>query len=326
MEPGDQLDQILRAAERYPLLSHPEVIELSKRIEAGDLDAKEKLINSNLRLVVSIARNYQGQGLPLGDLVQEGMLGLIRAAEKFDYRKGYRFSTYATIWVRQALQRGLDNSGRTIRLPAHVAQRVRRMRRLERELATELGQLPTEQQLADALATDLDEIAKLRHHDRVMASLDAGVGEDGETPLSSLLPDDGPEIAEVVAEDAVRDDLRTQIQLLPTEERDVITLRFGTGVDGAHTVEQASKKLGISASRTRDIEARALDRLSRTPRSWHSARSPNARTWARRPDPPVGGPARVSVPRAGVQPPRPAAATASAPRAPDRSRPAPRVA
>lgn len=265
MEPGDQLDQILRAAERYPLLSHPEVIELSKRIEAGDLDAKEKLINSNLRLVVSIARNYQGQGLPLGDLVQEGMLGLIRAAEKFDYRKGYRFSTYATIWVRQALQRGLDNSGRTIRLPAHVAQRVRRMRRLERELATELGQLPTEQQLADALATDLDEIAKLRHHDRVMASLDAGVGEDGETPLSSLLPDDGPEIAEVVAEDAVREDLRTQIQLLPTEERDVITLRFGTGVDGAHTVEQASKKLGISASRTRDIEARALDRLSRTP-------------------------------------------------------------
>ncbi len=265
MEAGDQLDQILRAAERYPLLSHPEVIELSKRIEAGDLDAKEKLINSNLRLVVSIARNYQGQGLPLGDLVQEGMLGLIRAAEKFDYRKGYRFSTYATIWVRQALQRGLDNSGRTIRLPAHVAQRVRRMRRLERELATELGHVPTEAQLADALATDLDEIAKLRHHDRTMASLDAGVGEDGETPLSSLLPDDGPEIAEVVAEDAVRDGLRSQIQLLPSDERDVITLRFGTGTDGVHTVEQASKKLGISASRTRDIEARALDRLSRTP-------------------------------------------------------------
>ncbi len=175
MEAGDQLDQILRAAERYPLLSHQEVIELSKRIEAGDLDAKEKLINSNLRLVVSIARNYQGQGLPLGDLVQEGMLGLIRAAEKFDYRKGYRFSTYATIWVRQALQRGLDNSGRTIRLPAHVAQRVRRMRRLERELATQLGHVPTEAQLADALATDLDEIAKLRHHDRTMASLDAAL-------------------------------------------------------------------------------------------------------------------------------------------------------
>jgi RNA polymerase primary sigma factor len=265
MEPGDQLDQILRAAERYPLLSHPEVIELSKRIEAGDLEAKERLINSNLRLVVSIARNYQGQGLPLGDLVQEGMLGLIRAAEKFDYRKGYRFSTYATIWVRQALQRGLDNSGRTIRLPAHVAQRVRRMRRLERELSTELGHVPTEQQLADALATDLEEIGKLRHHDRTMASLDAGVGEDGETPLSSLLPDDAPEIPEVVAEESVRQGLRSQIQLLPNDERDVITLRFGTGVDGVHTVEQASKKLGISASRTRDIEARALDRLARTP-------------------------------------------------------------
>jgi RNA polymerase primary sigma factor len=265
MEPGDQLDQILRAAERYPLLSHPEVIELSKRIEAGNLEAKEKLINSNLRLVVSIARNYQGQGLPLGDLVQEGMLGLIRAAEKFDYRKGYRFSTYATIWVRQALQRGLDNSGRTIRLPAHVAQRVRRMRRLERELSTQLGHVPTELQLADALATDLEEVAKLRHHDRTMASLDAGVGEDGETPLSSLLPDDSPEISEVVAEKSVRDGLRNQIQALPSDERDVITLRFGTGMDGAHTVEQASRKLGIPASRTRDIEARALDRLSRQP-------------------------------------------------------------
>lgn len=265
MEPGDQLDQILRAAERYPLLSHPEVIELSKRIEAGDLDAKEKLINSNLRLVVSIARNYQGQGLPLGDLVQEGMLGLIRAAEKFDYRKGYRFSTYATIWVRQALQRGLDNSGRTIRLPAHVAQRVRRMRRLERELSTQLGHVPTDLQLADALETDLDEIAKLRHHDRTMASLDAGVGEDGETPLSSLLPDDSPEVAEVVAEESVREGLRNSIQALPSDERDVITLRFGTGTDGVHTVEQASRKLGIPASRTRDIEARALDRLSRQP-------------------------------------------------------------
>lgn len=265
MEPGDQLDQILRAAERYPLLSHNEVVELSQRIEAGDLDAKEKLINSNLRLVVSIARNYQGQGLPLGDLVQEGMLGLIRAAEKFDYRKGYRFSTYATIWVRQALQRGLDNSGRTIRLPAHVAQRVRRMRRLERELATQLGHVPTESQLADALATDLDEIAKLRHHDRTMASLDAGVGEDGETPLASLLPDDAPEVEEVVAENAARENLREQIRKLPTDERNVITLRFGTSREGAHTVEQAARKLGIPASRTRDIESRALDRLSRVP-------------------------------------------------------------
>jgi len=126
--PDTSFDQLLRSAEHYPLLKHEEVIELSKRIEKGDLAAKEKLINSNLRLVVSVARNYQGQGLSLGDLVQEGMLGLIRAAEKFDYRKGYRFSTYATIWIRQALQRGLDNTGRTVRVPAHVAQ-------LRRELA-----------------------------------------------------------------------------------------------------------------------------------------------------------------------------------------------
>jgi len=126
--PDTSFDQLLRSAEHYPLLKHEEVIELSKRIEKGDLAAKDKLINSNLRLVVSVARNYQGQGLSLGDLVQEGMLGLIRAAEKFDYRKGYRFSTYATIWIRQALQRGLDNTGRTVRVPAHVAQRIRKLR------------------------------------------------------------------------------------------------------------------------------------------------------------------------------------------------------
>ena len=130
--PDTSFDQLLRSAEHYPLLKHEEVIELSKRIEKGDLAAKDKLINSNLRLVVSVARNYQGQGLSLGDLVQEGMLGLIRAAEKFDYRKGYRFSTYATIWIRQALQRGLDNTGRTVRVPAHVAQRIRKLRRIER--------------------------------------------------------------------------------------------------------------------------------------------------------------------------------------------------
>ena len=145
---ADAVDQLLREAGRYPLLRPDEEIELAKAIERGDLAAKERLINSNLRLVVSVARKYQGQGLAFGDLVQEGMLGLIRAAEKFDWRKGFRFSTYATIWIRQALQRGLDNTGRTIRLPANVAQRSRRLQRAERELTVRLGEEPDDEQLA----------------------------------------------------------------------------------------------------------------------------------------------------------------------------------
>src|SRR3954453_14157201 len=192
----EPVEILLQRAQRYPLLDHTEVVELAKRIEAGDLAAKEKLINHNLRLVVSVARNYQGQGLTFGDLVQEGMLGLIRAAEKYDYRKGFRFSTYATIWIRQALQRGLDNTGRTIRLPAHVAQRARKLARLERELTVRLGEVPSEERLAEETGFELEEVERLRGYDKTLASLDAGVGDDEETPLGALLP---------VAEDSVED-------------------------------------------------------------------------------------------------------------------------
>src|SRR5829696_803699 len=142
----DSLQLLLREAGKYPLLKPHEEIELAKRIEKGDLDAKDRMINSNLRLVVSNARRYQGQGLSLGDLIQEGMLGLIRAVEKFDWRKGFRFSTYATLWIRQAIQRGLENTSRTIRLPVHVAQRSRKVGRVERELTTKLGHEPTDEE------------------------------------------------------------------------------------------------------------------------------------------------------------------------------------
>ena len=189
--PLDPVDELLRRAQRYPVLPHERVIELAQRIERGDLEAKDLLINSNLRLVVSVARKYQGQGLSFADLVQEGMLGLIRAAEKFDWRKGYRFSTYATIWIRQALQRGLDNTGRTVRLPAHISQRVRRLGRAERELARQLGEEPSLDELADGagLRTSTRSSGWARYQ-QVLASLDAGVGEDGETPLGALLPID----------------------------------------------------------------------------------------------------------------------------------------
>ena len=144
----ESVDQLLAHSRRYPLLTPAQEIELAQKIERGDLHAKELLVNSNLRLVASNARRYQNQGLPLADLVQEGMLGLIRAAEKFDWRKGFRFSTYATLWIRQAIQRGLENSGRTIRLPVHVAQRSRKVGRVERELSVRLGREPTVEEIA----------------------------------------------------------------------------------------------------------------------------------------------------------------------------------
>src|SRR5271154_4717797 len=158
----ESVDQLLAHSRRYPLLTPAQEIDLAKRIERGDLHAKELLVNSNLRLVASNARRYQNQGLPLADLVQEGMLGLIRASEKFDWRKGFRFSTYATLWIRQAIQRGLENSGRTIRLPVHVAQRSRKVGRVERELNVRLGREPTIDEIAAESGLTIEQIEEVR--------------------------------------------------------------------------------------------------------------------------------------------------------------------
>ena len=262
---ADPLDDLLRRASRYPLLRPSEEVELAKRIEKGDLAAKERLINSNLRLVVHVARKYQGQGLSMGDLVQEGMLGLIRAAEKFDWRKGFRFSTYATIWIRQALQRGLDNTGRTIRLPANVAQRARKLARIERELTVKLEQEPTLDQLAEATEFDIEEVERLRGYERALASLDAGVGEDGDTPLGALIPVEHADVEEEVQKADHARRVRRFLEQLPTEELKVVNLRYGTGGEGEHTVEQAARKLGLSVSETRKAEHRALEKLGQQP-------------------------------------------------------------
>jgi len=262
---ADPLDDLLRRASRYPLLRPSEEVALAKRIEKGDLAAKERLINSNLRLVVHVARKYQGQGLAMGDLVQEGMLGLIRAAEKFDWRKGFRFSTYATIWIRQALQRGLDNTGRTIRLPANVAQRARKLARIERELTVKLEQEPTLDQLAEATGFELDEVERLRGYERALASLDAGVGEDGETPLGALIPVEDANVEDDVMKSDHARRVRRFLEQLPTTEMKVVNLRYGTGGEGEHTVEQAARKLGMTVSETRKAESRALERLQDEP-------------------------------------------------------------
>ena len=261
----DSLQLLLREAGRYPLLRPVEEIELAKRIEKGDLAAKDRMINSNLRLVVSIARRYQGQGLALGDLIQEGMLGLIRAVEKFDWRKGFRFSTYATLWIRQAIQRGLENTSRTIRLPVHVAQRARKVGRVERELATKLGHEPSNEEIASAAELPLEEVIEIRKAERAIASLDKPVGEDGDTSLGDLLAVQSPSVHDEVSDAFRSEALQAAISELPEPERDVIEMRFGAGDTEPQTLSQAGKLLGLSTERARQIEERALKRLSQRP-------------------------------------------------------------
>ena len=261
----DSLQLLLREAGKYPLLKPHEEIELAKRIEKGDLVAKDRMINSNLRLVVSNARRYQGQGLSLGDLIQEGMLGLIRAVEKFDWRKGFRFSTYATLWIRQAIQRGLENTSRTIRLPVHVAQRSRKVGRVERELTTKLGHEPSDEEIAAAADLPLEDVIEIRKADRAVVSLDKPVGEDGDTSLGDLISLESPSVDEEVHGQLSSETLLDAIAGLPEQERDVIEMRFGAGDQEPQTLSQAGRKLGVSTERARQIEERALRRLSQRP-------------------------------------------------------------
>jgi RNA polymerase primary sigma factor len=258
----DPLQLLMREARRWPLLTPAEEIELAQRIERGDLLAKERMVNSNLRLVMSIARRYQGQGLGMGDLVQEGTLGLIRAVEKFDWRKGFRFSTYATLWIRQSIQRGLENSGRTIRLPVHVGQRARKVARVRRELTAKLGRDATEEEIAEASGLPLELVLEAEKADRQPASLDLPVGDDGETSLGALIATDDPEPHEEVADTLRLEAVQRAIAELPEKERTVIHLRFGTGGEPPQTLTEIGKRLGLSSTRTREIEEQALRRLS----------------------------------------------------------------
>ena len=261
----EALDLFLRRARVHPLLTAAEEVELAKRIEKGDLEAKERMINSNLRLVVSQARRYQGHGLSMEDLVQEGMLGLIRAVEKFDWRRGFKFSTYGTLWIRQAIQRGLQNHGRTIRVPVHVAQRQVKVRKLESELSAKLQREPTDEEIAAVAELPLDEVIELRELNRAMTSLDQPVGDDGETALGELLPSDRPEPVEQVAETDRDRRVNAIVQDLPEQERNVIKLRFGLSGDEPRTLRQTGIELGITTEQARQLEAKGLERLADSP-------------------------------------------------------------
>ena len=259
----DSLQLLLREAGRFQLLTPAEEIELAKRIEKGDLAAKDRMINSNLRLVVANARRYQGQGLALGDLIQEGMLGLIRAVEKFDWRKGFRFSTYATLWIRQAIQRALDDRGRSIRLPSHVAQRERKMAAAQRKLTADLGRAPTDEEVAEASGLDLEQVLALRDASRVVTSLDRPVGEEESTAFGDLLPSEGPSTEEEVELTLRESVVRDTIESLPERERTIIKMRYGlNGQQDPQPLSRIGRELGITPERVRQIEERALEHLA----------------------------------------------------------------
>jgi RNA polymerase primary sigma factor len=257
----DSLQLFINQAMKYPLLTADEEIELAKRIERGDLAAKERMINSNLRLVIKFARRYQGFGLPLGDLVQEAMLGLIRAAEKFDWRRGYKFSTYAVLWIKQSIQRGLDNTGRPVRIPAHIAQRERTVNRTTSELTVKLNREPTDEEVARAAKLPLDEVQAVRDLTRVTTSLDAPIG-DGDTSLGELRGGTEPSVEEEVVGRDREDAVSSALSTLPEDERRVIELRFGTGNDPEVSLRDVARRLGVTQARARELEARGLRRLA----------------------------------------------------------------
>jgi RNA polymerase primary sigma factor len=261
---GDTLQLFLRDIRRHPLLTAADEVELAKRIERGDLEAKERMVNSNLRLVVSLAKKYQGHELSLLDLIQEGVLGLIRAAEKFDWRKGYKFSTYATFWIRQAIQRGLANQGRTIRLPVHIGQRERKIAKAERELAVRLGRPPTDEEIAGEADITMRELEETREFSRTVTSLERPVGEDGETQLGALLPSDEPEPVEEVEIGLRQEAVHRALENLSEQEQKVIRLRYGINGDEPTPLREAGKRLGLSPERVRRIEHKALERLATT--------------------------------------------------------------
>jgi RNA polymerase primary sigma factor len=261
----DAMQLFLNEVRRHPLLTAEEEVELAKRIEEGDAAAKERMINSNLRLVVSLAKRYQGQDLPLLDLIQEGIIGLIRAAEKFDWRRGYKFSTYATFWIRQAIQRGIANKARTIRIPVHIGQRERKIARVQRELHSELGRAPTDEEVAKAAEIKVEDIEELRDAARAVTSLDRPVGEEGETAFGDLLPSEGLEPEEEVDISLRSEALMRALDQLPDREREVVKLRFGVDGTGEPTpLRETGRRMGLSPERVRQLEGKALKRLAAT--------------------------------------------------------------
>jgi RNA polymerase primary sigma factor len=259
----DALQLFLNELRNYPLLTAAEELELAKRVERGDLAAKDRMVTANLRLVVSIAKKYPTYDLTLLDLIQEGIFGLVRAVEKFDWRKGYKFSTYATFWIRQAIARGIENRARTIRIPAHVGIRQRKIVQIERELRARLERDPTDEEVAEAADLKIAHVQEAREAMRTIVSLDKPIGDEDDTALGDLLPAGGASPEEEVVISLEQGAVRQAIERLPDLQREVVKLRYGLdGENEPQKLSETGRRLGITPERVKAIEREALAHLA----------------------------------------------------------------
>jgi RNA polymerase primary sigma factor len=262
----DSLRLYLRSIGRVPLLTAEEEVSLAKRIERGDMAAKQHMVEANLRLVVSIAKGYVGRGLTLLDLIQEGSLGLIRAVEKFDYRRGYKFSTYATWWIRQAVTRALADKGRTIRIPVHMVERLNKLIYAERRLIQQLGREPTPEELATELECSVRDVREVMRVTQQPVSLEKPVGDEDDSALADFVEDvSAASPFEIASEALRRENIRRVLEALPTREREVIEMRYGIVGGRSRTLEEVGRAFNITRERVRQIENRTLKKLQTLP-------------------------------------------------------------
>jgi RNA polymerase primary sigma factor len=258
----DALQLFLKDIGKVDLLTAPQEIELAKRIERGDHGAKQSMVEANLRLVVSIAKRYRNQGLPFLDLIQEGTIGLVRAAEKFDYRKGFKFSTYATWWIRQAVARALADKSRTIRMPVHVVEKLNKIVRSERKLRGELGREPTALEIGHELDLTADEVDQIRRSSQLPVSLEKPVGDDEESEFGHFLTDESAPLPEESAEQALRRDTLKQILCsLSPREQQILEMRYGLDGEQPRTLDEVGRAFNVTRERIRQIENQCLKKL-----------------------------------------------------------------
>jgi RNA polymerase primary sigma factor len=258
----DSLQVFLKDIGRVDLLTAAQEVELAKRIERGDEHAKRQMVEANLRLVVSIAKRYRNQGLPFLDLIQEGTIGLVRAAEKFDHRKGFKFSTYATWWIRQAVARALADKGRTIRMPVHVVEKLNKILRTERELRSELGHEPTSEEIARVLELPVDEVDQVRRSAQAPVSLEKPVGDDDESEFGHFLEDDSEPPPDEAAAVILRNEALVRLLgMLAERERRVLELRYGLNGEAPSTLDEVGRAFNVTRERIRQIENQSLKKL-----------------------------------------------------------------
>ena len=266
VEPSlDSLRLYLRSIGRVELLTAPEEVALAKRIERGDMAAKQHMIEANLRLVVSIAKGYIGRGLTFLDLIQEGSLGLIRAVEKFDYRRGYKFSTYATWWIRQAVTRAIADKARTIRIPVHMVEKLNKVVHVERQLVQELGREPTPEEIAHSLELDAREVKEIQRLAQLPVSLEKPIGEEDDSELGDFVEDASESPYEIAVDNLRRENVRKALDVLPEREREVIEMRYGLKGHEARTLEEVGRAFGVTRERIRQIENTTLKKLELLP-------------------------------------------------------------